>query len=93
MRTTEDGELERLEIALCAYQPKRYAELLRSLIYQLPTRPVDALVSLGELLYEHLLIMGQAEREIIYTTWNRAKAVEIPNFSGSDNPRSCNFIK
>jgi len=76
--TGEDKNLKDLEPALCAYQPKRYAELLRSLVYQLPTRPTDSWVYLGMLLYEHLLIMGQAEREIIYTTWDSAKAVEIP---------------
>lgn len=64
MRTLEDGDLDQLEVSLCAYQPKRYAELLCSLIHQLPTRPTNSWASLGMLLYEHLLIIGKTSGKL-----------------------------
>ncbi|MEK7990829.1 MAG: hypothetical protein VSS52_007465, partial [Thiotrichaceae bacterium] len=73
--SSENHKLEELEPALCAYQPKRFAELLHILVVQLPDRLPDARENshyLGWLIYEHMLIMRQEEQQIIEDAWRKS---------------------
>jgi len=68
-RNSEDHELESIETALCAYNPERYAELLRKLAIQLPERTAGSRKYLMWEIYKHILIMGDIEREAIEKAW------------------------
>ncbi len=68
-QTSDDIGLRDIEPALCAAAPRRMAELERSLARDLIDRRHDARRLLAFRLFQHQMVMGPDERQIILDSW------------------------
>uniref|UniRef100_UPI004056C0A2 hypothetical protein n=1 Tax=Candidatus Electronema sp. TaxID=2698783 RepID=UPI004056C0A2 len=72
--TSEDFQLSKIEPALYAYCPERFAEIINELARQLPERSGMARRSLSWQIYEHILILNETSREAVDRAWRSSLA-------------------
>ncbi|MDO9225371.1 MAG: toll/interleukin-1 receptor domain-containing protein [Pseudomonadota bacterium] len=70
--TSEEHSLEEIEPALCAYAPRRYAELIQALSREMAGCTGEARHMLAWRLYEHLPILDAANRQSLEVAWEGA---------------------
>lgn len=70
--TAEDHMLDEIEVGLCAFCPERYAELIRTLIAQLPLRVSGPRLHLAWDIPKHLMLMEGDEKKAIEIAWRDA---------------------
>ncbi|MCI5159145.1 MAG: hypothetical protein D3906_12070, partial [Candidatus Electrothrix sp. AUS1_2] len=70
----EDRQFSNLEPALCAYCPKRFAEIINDLARQLPERSGMGRRSLSWLIYDHILILDETSRAAVDRAWRSSLA-------------------
>ncbi|WPD24953.1 MAG: hypothetical protein SD837_10380 [Candidatus Electrothrix scaldis] len=68
-QTSEDTKFHDIEPALCAYCPKRFAEIINELAYQLPEREQSSRWLLSLIIYEHILILTEEARSAVEQAW------------------------
>ncbi|MCI5144086.1 MAG: hypothetical protein D3923_00845 [Candidatus Electrothrix sp. AR3] len=67
--THEDLQLSKVEPALCAYCPERFAEIINELARQLPERSGMGRRSLSWRIYEYILILDETSRAAVDCAW------------------------
>jgi hypothetical protein len=82
-KSVEDSSFEKLESALCAYHPERFADLWRKIVSQLPVRTESALQQIMWKIYEHMLIMGSQERSVLKNIWHKQLQIKPEHYSDS----------
>lgn len=74
--TIENHILEKIEPALCAYRPERYAQLMCNLAGELAVRDGLSRRMLAWLLYDHLPVLNEAALHVIESAWQATIAGE-----------------